>query len=243
MAPDSNFNPVSFVIPAHNEEKYIVKTIKAIQNANEDLGTLFEVVVVNDNSNDRTAELANSLGATVVDVDLRNIGAVRNAGAKAVTHDWLIFVDADTSIQTNTLRQTLEALSAGCVGGGARVDLIDEGPISWFKYGMFRAVRLIWQTGGNWAAGCYMFCLREKFNEFGGFDETYFAAEELFFSRQLKRLGKFVIVSEPVLTSPRKLHNYTVVELLRFLTRPMLAGRKALRSRTGLEVLYEDDRR
>ncbi|MFT5300400.1 MAG: hypothetical protein ACI87E_002483 [Mariniblastus sp.] len=42
---------------------------------------------------------------------------------------------------------------------------------------------VVWQVIGRWAAGCYMFCCKADFDSFGGFDEQYFAAEELFFSR------------------------------------------------------------
>ncbi len=66
-------------------------------------------------------------------VSLRNIGAVRNAGAKLSKFENLIFVDADTLLPMKTLRLALLALSAGCVGGGARVALSNEAPIPLIK--------------------------------------------------------------------------------------------------------------
>ena len=89
-----------------------------------------------------------------------------------------------------------------------------------------------------------MFCRKDAFEFFGGFDEQYFAAEELFFSVELKRLGKFQLVRAPVITSSRKFYNYSTSQLLRFVALPMtvLLRGTPLQSRFGLELLYEDDR-
>ena len=101
------FLPVSSVIPAHNEEKYIGATIHAIQEAIQDAEIVAEIIVVNDDSVDETGRLAADLGARVVDVSLRNIGAVRNAGAKIASNKGIVFVDADTLVPANTLIESL----------------------------------------------------------------------------------------------------------------------------------------
>jgi len=234
--------PVSFVIPAHNEAKYIAKTIKAIWSAVEELGLVAEVIVVNDESTDQTSEIASENGARVIDVALRNIGAVRNAGANAAKHPWLIFVDADTILPAKTLSQTVNALASGAVGGGSRVVIDETQPLFFVKRLMYLSVVVVWQIAGRWAAGCYMFCRKEAFESFGGFDEKYFAAEELFFSRQLKQRGRFSLVTHPVVTSSRKLHGYSTWELARFVFNPILSFQPLFRSRSGLEILYEDKR-
>ena len=231
--------PVSVVIPAHNEERYLANTIQSIDAAFAELGVEHELIVVNDASTDDTVNVAKRLNATVVDVELRNIGAVRNAGAERAIHKRLIFVDADTIVPCATIRATLSAFDAGVIAGGARVSLSNEKPIPWRKYWIFASLAFIWQTAGNWAAGCYMYCTAESFRTIEGFPEEYFAAEEFFFSRKMKKLGKFKLLNEPVVTSARKLHDYTVWELLKFLTLPFLTVRGFLKTRNGLELLYE----
>lgn len=240
----SRFSGVSFVVPAHNEQQYLRATLEQLNKIAAKLLTDFEIVVVNDASTDSTPQIAAENGARVIDVELRNIGAVRNAGAREARYDWIIFVDADTIVPEETLFGTLKALSKGAVGGGAFVDLDQLQPIGWFKMGLYYGISLIWQTIGRWAAGCYMFCRKDAFESFGGFDEQYFAAEELFFSVELKRLGKFQLVRSAVITSSRKFYNYSSSELLRFVALPMtmLVKGVPLRSRFGLELLYEDDR-
>jgi glycosyltransferase involved in cell wall biosynthesis len=234
--------PISFVIPAHNEAKYIEKTIKAIWSAVEELKLIAEVIVVNDASTDDTVSIAIANGAKIVDVELRNIGAVRNAGAKEAVHPWLVFVDADTVLPAKTLGDSIQSLASGAVGGGARVVIDETQPLFFVKRLMYLAVVVVWQVMGRWAAGCYMFCRKDVFDSFGGFDEKFFAAEELFFSRQIKSRGKFKLVTNPVVTSARKLHGYSTWELARFIFLPILSLRSLFQSRTGLELLYEDRR-
>ena len=238
------FPGVSFVVPAHNEQHYLEATLEQLNKIAKRLLTDFEIVVVNDASTDSTPQIAAENGARVIDVELRNIGAVRNAGAREARFDWIVFVDADTIVPQKTLLGSLTSLSKGAVGGGAFVSLDQIQPIGWFKMGLYYAVSLVWQTIGRWAAGCYMFCRKDAFEFFGGFDEQYFAAEELFFSVELKRLGKFQLVRSPVITSSRKFYSYSATELLRFIALPMTVLLKGVpfRSRFGLELLYEDDR-
>jgi glycosyltransferase involved in cell wall biosynthesis len=233
---------VSFVIPAHNESAYLAATLKQIHQSAEALKLNYEVIVADDASTDDTFAIANDNGARAIKVDLRNIGAVRNAGAKEAQYTCLFFVDADTLVPTKTLQQSLDAICDGAAGGGAHVviDRIEE--IPWSKLMLYYLVRIVWQTIGGWAAGCFMYCRRDLFEHFGGFDEEYFAAEELFFSRHVKSHGRFSIVRNPVVTSSRKFHSFTTWELIRFVFLPLISSEGRFRSKLGLELLYEHDR-
>ena len=237
-----HYKPLSFIIPAHNEAKFIEPTIQAIQKSAQSVGIEYEIIVVNDASTDDTRAIAVKFNVRVIDVDLRHIGAVRNAGANEAVNPWLIFVDADTSVSAKTLKQTVDALASGAAGGGARVIIDETQPLFWVKRLMYLSVVVVWQVIGHWAAGCYMFCRKDVFDSFGGFDETYFAAEELFFSRSVKQRGSFHIARHPVVTSARKLHRYSTWELVRFLWVPLTNFGGLLKSKRGLEILYEDQR-
>lgn len=239
---DPVYQSVSFVIPAHNESAYLGKTIGSIQAAARELEIASEIIVVNDDSTDNTRDIAIDKGATVVDVAIRNIGAVRNAGAKQAANDWLFFVDADTTVPTETLRMALDFLAIGGIGGGARVDIDNEQPLPWFKQLMYYSVVTVWQVIGGWAAGCFMFCPRQAFETFGGFDEEYFAAEEYFFSKHLKAMGRFRLVKHPVITSARKLYRYSSWDLVKFVFSPLVHLGQPFQSRRGLDILYEDQR-
>ena len=244
LPPKPTFAAVSIVVPAHNESRYIEKTLQQLHKAARQIELDYEIIVVNDDSSDDTVALAKEADATVIDVKLRNIGAVRNAGAARASNPWLFFVDADTHVPAGVLFAALQTLKKGSVGGGAFVALDETADIHWTKMAMYYMVCLIWQTFGRWAAGCFMFCQRSQFEDFGGFDESYYAAEELFFSKQLKRRGKFQLIREPVVTSARKFRSYSTLALLKFALTPITTALKGnpLGSRQGLAVLYEDDR-
>lgn len=238
----SSWKPISVVIPAHNEASELPETLDYLFQSINQLGIDAQVVVANDASTDNTREIAIVAGCHVVDVELRNIGAVRNAGAREASAEWIFFLDADTRLPARTLAKAMDMLASGFAGGGAHVAIPDQPKVALLKLLLFYAVRLFWQSVAGKAAGCFMFCRKEIFHDFGGFDEKVFAAEEWFFSVQVSRRGKFGLVRHSVITSARKLHKYSTLALLRFVTVPILTTEPLLQSRRGLDILYDDDR-
>ena len=94
----------------------------------------------------------------------------------------------------------------------------------------------------RYAGGCFLFCDRAAFEEVGGFDERYYAAEEIGLAHALKRLGRFVVVKGDVLTSARKVRSHSLGEVVRFVLRSLVRGPRAIRRREGLELWYGDRR-
>lgn len=99
--------PISVVIPAHNEARFIRQSIESIHAQ-----TLpaFELIVVADNCSDETAAIAESCGAKVVEIEARNISAARNAGIRAATQKWIAFQDADDFWATHKLERQWRAV-------------------------------------------------------------------------------------------------------------------------------------
>jgi glycosyltransferase involved in cell wall biosynthesis len=230
---------VSFVVPAHNEEKYLAATLDALHAAARAVGVQYEIVVVNDASTDATARIAEERGARVLDVKLRHIAAVRNAGARAATADRLFFVDADTQVNEGVLRGALAALDAGAVAGGAGVRLPDTAP-AWARFFTMLVVRFM--QVARLAPGCFVFCTRAAFEATGGFDEQYYAAEEWILSQAIKRQGRFAVLHDSVLTSDRKVHGRSALEVLRLTGLIALRGRRGLRNRGNCDFWYDAKR-
>src|SRR6185369_12224787 len=89
---------LSVVVPAFNEERLLVATLDSIKAAAQGLGDWnWELVVCDNNSTDRTAEVARAAGAKVVFEPHNQISRARNTGAAAATGEWLLFVDADST--------------------------------------------------------------------------------------------------------------------------------------------------
>jgi glycosyltransferase involved in cell wall biosynthesis len=225
---------LSFVVPAHDEAALIGGTLRTLRAAADAAGEPYEVIVVDDASTDRTAAIAAAAGARVVTVNLRNIGAVRNAGARAARGDTLVFVDADTSITAAAVRGVIDARRGGAIGGGTRIQF--DGPLP--RWAAVYARVVLWLLMRmRWAAGCFLFASRDAFAAAGGFDERLFATEEIALSRALKRQGRVVMLPQVVRTSARKIRTYSGWEILRlsvrFGLRPWL-----VRRREELELWY-----
>jgi len=225
---------ISFIIPAHNEEALVGRTIESIRAGVAATGRAFEIILVDDASTDRTGEVGRQHGARVLSVELRKISAVRNAGARQAQGEILIFVDADTVLSAENIAEALRALEAGAIGGGALV-VFDERMSLWARFlvGLWNSISRL----RRWAAGCFIFVRRDVFESVGGFDENYYCAEEIILSSALKRKGRFVILTAPVVTSSRKAHAHGMLEMLWLMLR--LARPGAWRRREGLDMWYK----
>ena len=231
---------LSFILPAYNEERYLPATLDALREALAGIDMAHEIIVVDDASTDATADIAAAHGATVLRVEHRHIAAVRNAGAQQAQGTRLIFIDADTHVDTTILRAALNALESGAVGGGATVRL--QGDPVWHERWVANSFTWLLRQC-KIAPGCFIFCTRTAFDAAGGFDETYFAAEDVAISRALARQGHFVILRETVATSDRKLRTFTLRDHVSLLLRMAVHGRKVLKSRKDLKLWYEDRRK
>jgi len=227
--------PVSFILPAHDEARLLGATLDALGAAADALDLEREVLVVDDASTDATADIARAHGARVLRVEQRHIAATRNAGARVAVHPLLVFVDADTLVDARVLRAAMDALQSGAAGGGAGVAFI----------GLMAPHERIAVVVANLAlrrariaAGCFLFCTRAAFEAAGGFDETWYAAEDVALSRALARQGRFEILRESVRTSERKLRSFGARDHLRLMWRFALRGRNILRDREALALWY-----
>ena len=230
---------LSFVVPAYNEEKCLPATLASIHGAARALGLEYEIVVANDGSTDATAAVAERDGARVVTVQNRQIAKTRNAGARAARGDRLIFVDADTTVSAQVVGAAMAALDGGAVGGGAGA-VFEEGAPPYARR-MMRWV-LAFMRFFRLAAGCFLFCRRDALEAAGGWDERHFAGEEIMLSLALKRQGRFVMLGETVVTSPRKFTSRTYAETIWITLKLMARGMGGVRSRDTTQFLYDGKR-
>lgn len=228
---------LSFIIPAYNEELELPATINAIRLAAG--AQAHEIIVVDDASSDQTPQIAREAGAKLVSINRRQIAAARNAGAHAAQGDFLFFVDADTRINDKHVTGALDALEQSYSGGGARVAVAGTIPV-WARLclKLFCAIYF----GLGFGAGAFLFTTRNNYDAIGGFDEKLFVGEEIYFSIALRKLGKFKILREPILTSGRKLRMYSAGQIWRHTARVIFTGPRVARSRDGLEIWYDGKR-
>jgi glycosyltransferase involved in cell wall biosynthesis len=239
---------VSVVIPAFNEERLLgesLRQVRAAMTAFARRGWQAELIVCDNNSTDRTADVARAAGANVVFEPINQIGRARNRGAEAATGEWLIFVDADTHPSAELFDDVAAQIATGrCLAGGSTIRVESGYPAGTLITHVWNVVSRTFR----WMAGSFIFCETAAFRKLGGFDMNLYASEELELSKRLKKLAraerkKIVILHRhPILTSARKLHLYTPREHFAFLLKSLLRGGKTFTNREECHTWYDGRR-
>ncbi len=233
MLPDIKTD-YSIIIPAYNEEEYLPATLASVKTAMASIPYVKgEIIVTDNNSTDSTSSVAEEFGARVIFEEHRQIAKSRNTGAKNARGKYFIFIDSDTILSPALLEKTLNALMSGKYCGGGAVAVFDgKLPLA---AAFLPKLWLFLSKSFKWACGAYLFCSRDAFTGTGGFDEHYYASEEIHFSRALRLWGRkhgrlFVILKEPVLTSSRKFKWYSTWDHL-MIFKEMFSHKKPFMSR------------
>lgn len=239
---------LSIVIPAFNEERLIGRCLQSISTslvANFTPCFTSEIIVVDNNSTDNTANLARQAGAQVVFEPINQIGRARNAGAAAATGDWLLFVDADSVLNPGLLADILRLIEDGkSVGCGSTLQM--QGLPWWANWTL-----QLW-TGMSilfrWAAGALVVCRSDAFRDVGGFSPELYAGDEISLSEHLKQWGRqrglqFIILTKhPLETSSRKVALYSGREIAGQILRVILHPRRTLQDKKRLSIWYDGRR-
>jgi len=112
-APSASDLEISFVIPCLNEEEAIESVVRDAIDAIAALGVAGEVIVVDNASEDRSAELATAAGAVVVEEPRRGYGSAYLAGLPAARGRFVVMTDADRTYDLSALPEMLEKLRDG----------------------------------------------------------------------------------------------------------------------------------
>ncbi|MDD5597396.1 MAG: glycosyltransferase [Victivallaceae bacterium] len=181
----------SIIIPAYNEEEFLPATLEAAVKVMNAVKLHGEIIVVDNNSADRTAEIARSYGTTVIFEPCNQISRARNRGAEAAQGKYLIFLDADTLVTEELFKRTFDNLiNRNYCGGG--VTLIFDAPQDIFITGFVNLWNYV-SVKMSLATGSYFYVLKECFDAVGGFSEKVYASEEIWLSKKCIRWGKKII--------------------------------------------------
>ncbi len=230
---------LSIIIPAYNEEELLPATLSAARQAIADSGISCEIIVADDRSSDQTAQIAREMSVTVCHANCRQIAGARNAGARAAKGDVFLFVDADTLITSESLIAVHDAIEQGATGGGTKIEFDRPCPL-WARL-MIKPMMILYPLLGL-ASGAFLYCTRDAFEKIGGFDESYYAAEEAILSRAIGKHGRFVFLKTPVVTSSRKIRTYSGFEMIRLIMIMLVGGHRWAKSRKGKGIWYDERR-
>ena len=105
---------LSIVMPCLNEEETLAKCIEHARAGIERSGLRGEIIVADNGSTDRSAEIARQLGARIVPVAEKGYGSALRGGIEAAAGKWIIMGDADDSYDFRAIGGFLSKLKEGC---------------------------------------------------------------------------------------------------------------------------------
>lgn len=186
---------ISIVVPAYNEESLIGKCLTSLKNQEVDFP--YEIIVVNNNSTDKTAEIARSFHVQVITEPMQSVVSARQRGLMAAKGDIVAGADCDCEYPSHWLRTILRHYDnpqVVAVGGPA---LAAKNPL-WahliYKIG-FRYVEFWYKLTKRvlYLGGFNLSFRRKEFLKLGGYN-TYldFGGDELDVLSRLKQVGTIV---------------------------------------------------
>ncbi len=164
---------VSVIVPVRDGERELPALLDSIERqdmARED----FEVVVADNGSSDRSAEVARRWGASVVSEREPGRARARNRATAAARGELLAFTDADCVTEPTWLTELTACLAhAPLVGGEVRVAVGDPPtPLDRLE-ALWRFRQRYWVTQEGWSATANMGMRRDAFESVGGFDASF----------------------------------------------------------------------
>ena len=183
---------MSLIIPAHNEEVFIGTCIDTAKKYSG--GKFKEIIVVDNASTDRTAEVARNHGARVVSEPQKGLTSARQAGFEASTSELLAYIDADTLItpQWITIAERMFKERPGTVSlSGPRRYFGTSWWRRWILNAMWAVAPLTYPLVGYMILGGNFIAKRSAIEAIGGFDRSIeFYGEDTDLARRLSKVGK-----------------------------------------------------
>lgn len=224
----------SIIIPAHNEENYLQKTIDSIKAQ-----TLqdYETIIVTNGCTDKTEEIAKkNVDAKTRHLSLPkpNVSVARNAGALNARGEALIFLDADTQLATDALVKIKEKFSEK-YAVATTLAKPDSEKVSHrlavsFK-NMYHYLNLYQGCSGA------LVCRKKDFQAVGGYNPEIVVREHRKLALNLKELGKFTCINTTVITSMRRYQQWGLFKVTLFWTKKWWQDRSGTLKESSYEVI------
>jgi glycosyltransferase involved in cell wall biosynthesis len=207
--------PISVVITAYNSERFVADAIRTVRAQSV---RPHEIIVVDDGSSDRTAEIATALGARVLRQKNSGSSAARNAGTRATTAPWIAYLDVDDlwipeklALQWTALQAAPNAdfsfceyalfndrgiIKPGYLAGNAEYAAVVRRPVAPGAVCAFRESLAAQLLIGDFILQSSLLVRRDAFVAIGGFDEAIRRCEDYDFMLRLLVVADAVIVEQ-----------------------------------------------
>ncbi|MBT3297611.1 glycosyltransferase [archaeon] len=211
----------SIIIPAHNEEDYIIKTVLSTlgQDRND-----FETIIVVNACEDNTEQKVNSFIEETpfqhivkkVNCEHANVGKARNVGAKYSKGKILIFLDADTLLEEKSLNKIESQFTKLHSVASCKV----KPDINKIKFNFLMNLKNFNHTNNIYhGSSGIIVCRKNDFELIGGFNEKLTVRENKELIQKLKQKGRYICIDSYVTTSMRRFDQWGIVKAAYFWTK------------------------
>lgn len=190
---------VSIIIPVYNEEDGLASFLHALQSVLSQEKVLYEIIMVDGGSTDRTVAIAGGAGIRCVVSPRKGRAAQMNYGAGLARGGILYFLHADTLPPPGALSKIKKATGKGTRSGCFRLSFDEPSRLMRF-YAWFTRFDLLPFRYGDQS----LFVNAGLFEQMGGFREDHAVMEDNEFFRRLRKKGSFMVLEDRVITSARK---------------------------------------
>ena len=200
---------VSVVIPAYNEEKNIARCLEALSE--QDFSLPYEIIVVDNNSADKTSDIAHRFGVKVLLEKKKGVGHARQTGFDQAKGEIIASSDADTIQPKDWLTKIYQLFKKypRLVGVSGPFVFIDKG--RFFN----RFVKMLTPSiivldkimgrGKNHYTGMNFAVRKDVFKQVGGFNTNLRFGEDIDLSKRMGKVGRIRFTPKlRVLTSSRR---------------------------------------
>ncbi len=209
---------ISVIIPAHNEEKYIAKTLSSVFSQNY---PLFEIVVVPNGCTDNTQKVVqaaikgSSAKTKILNVSQKeaHVSKARNKGASIAKGEILVFLDADTLLADNALSTIAKKFtvkrSVGTLHFVPDTKRVQHSLVAAYQ-------NFIHTTKIHKGASGVFICHKNHFEQVGGFNKDLKLFEHKDLQKRLSVFGSYTKLSADAITSMRRYTNRGILKNIAF---------------------------
>ncbi len=173
----------SVIITTKNEEEVIEKLINSIKHQTF---KKVEVILVDNNSEDKTVEIAENLGVKIYNWGPER-SAQRNLGARKSKGGYLLFIDADMELSQNVIKECFALCESDKKIGGVVVPEESRANTFWEKVKAFE--RSFYNDNGDEITDAARFFKKAAFDKVGGYDEEITGPEDWDLPETIKKAG------------------------------------------------------
>ena len=170
---------VSVIIPTKNSEVTIEKCLQSIKTQTY---PNIEIIVVNSSSRDKTKNIAEDYGVTVIEIDAKRSEA-RNSGAEKTRGSLVLFVDSDMELDSSVINECIRKIAEGY--DGVIIPEISFGEGFWARCKALEKTCYI----GDDTIEAARFFKRSVLESVGGYDKELEAGEDWDLNQRISKAG------------------------------------------------------